>query len=135
MTMRRSAVALLLAVGLLLPACSSKKSDDAADCKILKQDSEGTTKMTVVAKNLAFDLSCVTIKPGPLDITYKNQDQGTAHNLHVSGNGVNASTDLEPGVNTQHLRVVLMQEGQYTFACDPHGTMEGKITVAAKPGT
>jgi plastocyanin len=132
MTMRRSAVALVLAIGLLLPACSSKKSDPLANCKVLKQSADGSTNMTVVAKNLAFDVTCVKIKPGPLAITYKNHDQGVAHNLHVTGNGVNASTDLKPGVNTQHLRVVLMAEGQYTFACDPHGTMEGKIIVAAK---
>lgn len=133
--MRRSALALVVAVGLLLPACSSKKSDSLADCKVLKQRSDGSTAMKVVAKNLAFDVTCVKIKPGPLAITYVNQDRGVAHNLHVTGNGVNASTDLRAGVNTQKLRVVLMQEGQYTYACDPHGTMEGKILVAAKSAT
>ena len=130
MSMRRVLFAVALASAVVLPACSKDEGSETADCTPLEQAADGTTAMTVVAKNLAFDVSCVKVKPGVLSITYENEDQGTAHNLHVTGHGVNASTDLEPGVTTQDLEVVLTEPGTYTFACDPHGSMVGKIEVA-----
>ena len=122
-------VSSVLASALLLPACSKDKGTDASSCATLKQGADGTSRMTVVAKDLAFSKDCVQVEPGLLLITFDNQDKGTAHNLHVTGQGINATTELTAGVSTQDLEVVLSEPGSYTFACDPHGTMVGTITV------
>lgn len=117
-----------LAVALLLPGCS-KDEASSAECRQVAAV-EGTTSLTIVAKNLAFDVRCFEIEPGRVEVTFDNQDSSVAHNLHITGNGVNEKTDLEPGKTTQHLSVTLALPGRYTFACDPHGSMEGTIVVS-----
>ncbi len=127
--MRPSVLVLSLALLVAIPACGKDDGGSAADCTTLKQGSSQTTRMTLTAKNLAFDKTCVRIKPGALTITFHNEDQGVSHNLHITGHGVNVTTDLEAGVTTQTLDAVLTDPGKYTYACDPHGGMEGTIEV------
>jgi len=124
-----AAAALLAGLGLV--ACGG--SDDAgtpADCRTVAPGADGTTKVTVVGKNLAFDASCLQVRPGRLVVTFRNEDGGVAHDFHVTGHGVNASTALAPGAVTQRLTVELTEPGRYTFACDPHATMEGTLVVS-----
>ena len=88
-----------------------------------------------MAKNLQFDVRCIDMGPGTLHITYDNQDSGVAHDLRITGQGVNESTDLARGPVGQELVVELTTLGTYTYACDPHATMEGVITVAKATAT
>ncbi|QXC63380.1 cupredoxin domain-containing protein [Aquihabitans sp. G128] len=137
---RRGVPALLLALALAagpwaLVACGDGGSDAGApaDCTTVAPGDDGTTEVTVVGKNLAFDVTCLEVQPGTLVVTFENRDGGVSHDFHVTGHGVNASTDLVQGVTTQQLTVELTEPGSYTFACDPHATMEGRLVVAEAP--
>jgi plastocyanin len=123
----------LLAAGLLLVPVACGSDDEPAakeDCRLV-QVTAGKAATTVVAKNLQFDVTCLKMAPGTLTITYENQDSSVAHDLHVTGNGVNRRTELARGTTTQELVVELLRPGRYSFFCDPHATMEGTIEVVA----
>lgn len=61
------------------------------------------------------------------------EDKSDAHNFHLSGPGVDVSTSVE-AVETKKFTVTL-QDGQYTFVCDPHaGSMKGAFRVGASSG-
>lgn len=123
----------LLALALLVPACGKEEQASFDDCDRSKQV-DGVTELTIVGKNLAFDWTCVEVRPGTVELTFDNQDSGVAHNIHVTGNGVNEATDLEAGPTSQTLSVDLPDPGRYMVACDPHGTMQAWIVVA-EPGS
>ena len=56
-------------------------------------------------------------------------DQSSAHNFHLTGpGGVDVSTDV--GAEGEETFEVELQEGEYTFLCDPHTSqMRGSFTV------
>jgi len=56
-------------------------------------------------------------------------DKSDIHNFHLTGPGVDKSTDVS-GTGTQTWTVTL-QNGSYHFQCDPHAaTMNGSFTVS-----
>ncbi|CAN5561063.1 hypothetical protein BH10ACT1_BH10ACT1_04860 [soil metagenome] len=123
-----------------LGACGSDQGGSALpdDCRTVRPGADGTSAVTVVGKNLAFDVDCLAVQPGKLVVTFDNQDGGTAHDFHVTGHGVNGSTALTEGVTSTVLTVELTEPGRYTFACDPHASMEGTLVVlepAETPGS
>jgi plastocyanin len=60
-------------------------------------------------------------------------DLSDEHNFHLSGPGVDVATDVA-GTGSQTFRVTL-QDGRYTFLCDPHPTrMRGAFGVGASTG-
>ena len=122
----RSSALLLAVVGSVLVGCGKSSSSGAPkQCTAIRGG-----RYTLVGRNIAWNTTCLTLaKPGTVTFTILNKDQGTAHNLHVSGPGVNVKTDLEPGPNTQTLTVKLPQAGTYDFDCDIHATMEGQLRV------
>lgn len=68
-----------------------------------------------------------TLSPGSYDLEI--EDLSSAHNFHLSGAGVDISTDVgETG--TQNVPLDLAA-GTYTFVCDPHATqMTGSFEVS-----
>lgn len=118
----------------LVTACGDDGSESSGECRTLTA-TDGHYEATIVAKNLQFDVRCLSMGPGTLTLTYDNRDSGVAHDLHVTGMGVNEATDLERGPTKQELTVELTQVGTYTFACDPHATMEGIIRVEDPAGS
>jgi plastocyanin len=81
----------------------------------------------VVAQDMAFDPDEVHIPAGhPATIVIDNRDDGVNHNIHVEDAPEPDRTPLEPGRSRQALTVDL-QPGEYTFVCDLHPNMEGKI--------
>lgn len=123
--------ALVLVGAFALTACGGDDDDAGAprEC-VTVAPVDGVTELTVTGKNLAFDVECFEVQPGPVSFTFVNADSGVSHNLHVSGpGGVNARTDLERGETTQVLELELTEPGRYDFVCDPHATMEGQINV------
>jgi plastocyanin len=119
------AAALLVCLPVALVACSSSKgSAKSADgCRAI------SGKTTLVARDVAWDVKCLTAKPGTVDFTIINKDSGVQHNLRVTGQGVNAHTKLQDGPVTQKLSVDLTRTGRYSFVCDIHPNMEGTLTV------
>lgn len=113
-----------------LAGCGGDDPVDLSNCdRVATVD--GVTKLTITGKNLAFDVDCVEVEPGPVVITFVNDDSGVSHNIHVTGPGdVNEATALERGKVTQVLEVELTEPGTYKFVCDPHpSTMKGNIVV------
>ena len=61
------------------------------------------------------------------------EDKSDAHNFHLTGPGVDVSTGIEE-TGSKSVKVTL-QDGQYTFVCDPHATsMKGAFRVGASSG-
>jgi plastocyanin len=55
-------------------------------------------------------------------------DQSTAHNFHLTGPGVDVSTEV--GEEEEESFDIELQLGEYTFVCDPHASqMKGSFTV------
>jgi hypothetical protein len=66
------------------------------------------------------------LDPGAYTITV--HDYATLHNFHLTGPGVDQSTDIE-GTGTQTWTVVII-DGTYRFVCDAHPTeMRGSFTA------
>jgi len=64
----------------------------------------------------------------PGTYTFSVDDLSDIHNFHLTGPGVDVSTDVS-GSGSQEFTVEL-EPGEYTFVCDPHrGTMNGSFTV------
>ena len=70
------------------------------------------------------------LDPGTYDI--KVDDEGTIHNFHISGPGVDKATNLE-GTGTTTWTVTFV-DGKYTYQCDAHANiMHGSFTVGTPP--
>lgn len=72
------------------------------------------------------------VEPGEFQIEV--DDKSEEHNFHLSGPGVDVSTDVAT-VGKQTFNVTLAN-GRYTFVCDPHSLqMRGSFNVGASSGT
>ena len=72
------------------------------------------------------------LEPGEFEIEV--DDRSEEHNFHLSGPGVNVSTDIA-AVGKQTFKVTLAN-GRYTFVCDPHSLqMRGAFDVGAGSGS
>ena len=72
------------------------------------------------------------VEPGEFEIEV--DDKSEEHNFHLSGPGVDVSTDVAE-VRKQTFKVTLAN-GRYTFVCDPHALqMRGAFTVGAESGS
>ena len=124
--MRRALVALAATTCVLLGsaglASCGKDSAEPKNCRRVTGSA-----VTLVALNVAWDTSCLDLKAGTARFTIDNKDD-VQHNLRVSGNGVNQHTKLQAGPVVEHLTVDLTA-GTYTFVCDIHANMEGKLYV------
>ncbi|MCU1454484.1 MAG: hypothetical protein JWN46_2630 [Acidimicrobiales bacterium] len=128
MPRRPTALFLALALSAALLGCAkdagSSPTSSAACAKA------AGSAVTLVARNVKWSVDCISVPaPGKLQITMRSYDQA-AHNVHVTGHGVNAKTTLEAGPVTQHLTVDLPTTGDYQFICDLHELqMKGTILV------
>jgi plastocyanin len=56
-------------------------------------------------------------------------DQADVHNFHLTGPGVDETTDVTGTGSTTW--VVTLEAGEYTYVCDPHASsMNGSFTVS-----
>lgn len=120
----RAALASVLAATALVGCGKSSSSGSARPCTAIHGG-----RYTLVAHNIAWNVTCLSLaKPGAVTFTVENKDE-VAHNLHVSGPGVNTKTALQMGPTTQTLTVTFASAGTYDFDCDIHATMEGQLRV------
>ncbi len=117
----RLAIVLLLVTATAGAACS-KDSAEPGDCHKISGH-----EVTLVARNVAWDATCLEVKHGTVAFTIDNTDS-VKHNVRVTGNGVNGHTALQNGPIVQRLSVRLAG-GTYSFICDIHANMEGKLFV------
>ena len=114
-----SVLPLVVAAG--LAACGD--DDGEASNEPIPDDPDAV----VVAQDMAFDADEVHIPAGhPATIVIDNRDDGVNHNIHIEDAPEPDRTPLEPGRSRQAITVDL-QPGEYTFVCDLHPNMEGKI--------
>jgi plastocyanin len=121
----RSRRLLATVLPLLIPAGLAACGDDDGEASLeaVPDDPDAV----VVAQDMAFDPDEIHIPAGnPATIVIDNRDDGVNHNIHVEGAPEPDRTPLEPGRSQQALTVDL-QPGDYTFVCDIHPNMEGKI--------
>jgi hypothetical protein len=79
-----------------------------------------------IALNDSTGAKITHLDPGAYTITV--HDFATLHNFHLSGPGVDKSTDVETTANTTW--DVTLRDGTYRFLCDAHPTqMRGSFTV------
>lgn len=91
--------------------------------------STGATALDLVAQNIAFDRTAITVPAGTVTFEYDHRDSGILHNLHITGEGVDERTGIEPGPVRQRLTLRL-RPGTYTYVCDVHPQqMRGELTV------
>lgn len=93
-----------------------------------------TGTLTVVALNVAFDVTSLSAAAGPITINFENQDRAVAHNIHFFSKASNQSlgmTDIEPGPVTSSLSLGTLAPGAYFYKCDLHPTtMTGILTLS-----
>jgi mono/diheme cytochrome c family protein/plastocyanin len=98
------------------------------------------TQLSITAQGTAWNTPFLSAIAGqPLTITVQNNDDGVAHNWHLTegaepGGDDVATTDIENGVVTQTLDFGPLTAGDYYYVCDVHPQMEGVLTAYA-PGT
>lgn len=63
------------------------------------------------------------------DYTIEVIDPAETHNFHLTGDSVDESTSVPETVETTW--EVTLEEGEYTYTCDPHPRMTGTFTVTA----
>ena len=73
-----------------------------------------------------------TLAPGTYTVNVS--DMSTLHNFHLSGPGVNQSTDVD--TTSSPTWTVTLSAGSYHYQCDAHPTMlHGDFTVGSSGGT
>ena len=95
--------------------------------------------LTVVAKSIAFDTSCIEVPAaGTIKLELDNQDPGVPHNIEVYTNdqaterlaGATGPGDVITGVAQTSYEITGLAPGTYFFRCDIHPTqMVGKFVV------
>jgi hypothetical protein len=97
--------------------------------------SDGTLVATV---GPGFDISLTGADGQPVTrlpagtYTITVHDQSNIHDFHLSGPGVDQTTDIDGTGDTTW--TVTLQDGTYTFVCDAHATtMKGSFSVGAQP--
>lgn len=95
----------------------------------------GGDTVTIAAVDMAFADRCLSVEPGVYTVTFDNQDEGTGHDLHITGDGVDARSRLFVGPGTDDFTVDLSRPGTYRYVCDPHANMVGTLVVTEPAAT
>jgi plastocyanin len=130
--MRRIAAAAAVTVAVFAAAGCGGSDDSSSNA-----DTETTaTETTVQSGGSAltgsvgpgFEISMAESEVTPGTYTLTVDDQSSSHNFHLTGPGVDVSTDV--GSTGTKTFTVDLQAGTYTFVCDPHSSqMNGTLTV------
>ena len=120
-----AAAAALAAAGCGSDDSSSDATTAATDTAAASGSASGTLTGSV---GPGFDISMddSTVAAGTYTLTV--DDQASIHNFHLTGDGVDVSTDVS-GTGEKSFTVTL-KPGTYTYVCDPHSSqMHGTLTV------
>jgi plastocyanin len=143
MTRPRTGVVVGLAVAALALAGCGGGDDEASGTTDTETTTTETTSQTggdtgtvlkgsvgpgfEISLSTADGPSVETLAPG--SYTLEVDDQSDIHNFHLSGDGVDVSTDV--GSTGTESFDITVTSGTYTFVCDPHSsTMNGSFEVS-----
>jgi plastocyanin len=136
--------AVLVAIALAAVGCGGDDEEGAGTTETTATETEtgatgGGTKLigTVGSEDdpEAFEITLTTedgsevtsLTPG--DYTLEIKDLATTHNFHLTGPGVDVSSEV--GETEDENYDITLQEGDYDFVCDPHASqMKGSFTVS-----
>ncbi len=100
-----------------------------------KEEAANTPKVTVSAKNVAFDTKTLKLSANGTDIAFSNQDN-QPHNIAIFPSATALQTVLfrgditQPGTTSTY-KVGKLKPGTYYFHCDVHPQqMTGTVTVS-----
>ncbi len=136
----RSGVVVGLAVVALALAGCGGGDDEASDTTETETTTASQTvpETGVVLKGSVgpgFEISLTTEDDQPVETlapgsyTLLTDDKSDIHNFHLTGEGVDVSTDVG-GTGTDSFDITVTS-GAYTFVCDPHAsTMNGSFEVS-----
>ena len=131
---RRSTTTAAVAVLLLAASCSTQEA--AAPAGAAPQVQPGATLLGSVGTADApevFEIALTSEDGKPVEVvaagtyTLVVQDYAQIHNFHLTGDGVDAATEVSAmGEETFQ---VTFQPGEYQYVCDPHPSMTGSLEV------
>lgn len=128
--MRRVTSAAVLAAALLAVAgCGGDGDGEGTDTTTGTETTETTGGEALTGSvGPGFEISMDQTEVAPGSYTLTVDDQATDHNFHLTGPGVDVSTDV--GTEGTDEFTVELEAGTYTFVCDPHSSsMTGTLTV------
>ena len=132
MTRSRAALLILLVlVGLAVAGCGGDDDDEGTTTEAATTaaggSGDGATLNGSVGPGFDINLDGTDgLTPGSYTLVV--DDQSSAHNFHLTGPGVDVSTDV--GEEGEQSFPIDLQAGDYTFVCDPHASqMNGSFTV------
>jgi plastocyanin len=142
---RRLLLVVLASGALLLAACGGDDQATGADRTTAPAPTVATTTVrstaetmapepmktafTITAKNVAFKPTKINAPAGQeLTVTFDNQDNGVAHNLHFKTPD-EVKTDVASGVDKETLKFTVSKAGTYDYVCDVHPAMKGELKV------
>ena len=104
---------------------SSGETTTATDTSAASGAASGTLTGSV---GPGFEISMAESTVAAGTYTLKVDDKASINNFHLTGDGVDVSTDVS-GTGEKTFTVTL-KPGTYTFVCDPHSSqMHGTLTV------
>jgi plastocyanin len=111
--------------GLAIAFSPAPPAATAAPSPTAQCEAKGS-KLTIVAKSVAFDTNCLAAPAGkPFTLTFDNEDSGIPHNVAIyKGPGPTSPLfqgEVFNGVKTQDYQVTAIPAGTYYFQCDVHG--------------
>jgi plastocyanin len=141
-------VAVLAAIALAVVGCGGGNDESAGTTETATEtttDTETTTSTGEATKLVgtvgeegnpdAFTITLTTedgsdvttLAPG--DYTLEIKDLSSIHNFHLTGPGVDVSSDV--GETEDENYDITLQDGTYNYVCDPHASqMNGSFTVS-----
>ena len=135
MTLSRAALLFLLVLlGLAVAGCGGSDNEGSATTAATTEtstESSGSGGGTTLNGSVGpgFDISLEgTDGLTAVSYTLVVNDQSDQHNFHLTGPGVDVSTEVsETGEKSFDIE---LQAGEYKFVCDPHASqMNGSFTV------
>jgi plastocyanin len=127
--MGRGVPAVALAVAALAVAGCGGSEESSADTTTAETSAGGGAASLSGSVGPGFDISLERASAAPGTYTLTVDDQSASHNFHLTGpGGVDVATDV--GATGTETFEVTLQDGTYTFVCDPHASsMRGTLEV------
>lgn len=127
--------ALSLAFAVALAGCGSGDSGgSASEPDVAAQVQPGATLLGSVGTRddpEAFEIALTTQDGDPVEVlaagtyTLVVSDPAQIHNFHLTGDGVDVSTEVA-GTGEERFEVTF-KAGEYGYTCDPHPSMSGSL--------